>query len=56
MTAIKTFAQLYGAEFPKTVKKIGDDEAEAGVLRLPGRALDLPADDQPEESLRTLVR
>ena len=27
-TAIKTFAQLYGAKFPKAVKKIIDDEAE----------------------------
>ncbi|MEV7864295.1 IS256 family transposase [Streptomyces hirsutus] len=26
--AIKTFAQLYGAKFPKAVKKITDDEAE----------------------------
>ncbi|MCX2927896.1 IS256 family transposase [Streptomyces sp. NEAU-W12] len=26
--AIKTFTQLYGAKFPKTVKKITDDEAE----------------------------
>lgn len=26
--AIKTFTQLYGAKFPKAVKKITDDEAE----------------------------
>ncbi|MFI0141829.1 IS256 family transposase [Streptomyces luteogriseus] len=26
--AIKTFAQLYGAKFPKAVKKVTDDEAE----------------------------
>lgn len=28
LQAIKTFTQLYGAKFPKAVKKITDDEAE----------------------------
>ncbi|MCZ9349205.1 transposase [Streptomyces mutabilis] len=55
--ALKTFTQLYGAKFPKAVKKITDDEAELLAFYdfLPG-ALDPPADDQPDESTFATVR
>ena len=39
--AVKAFEVDYGAKFPKAVAKITDDARRAaGVLRLPGRALD----------------
>jgi hypothetical protein len=43
--AIEAFARTYGVKWPKAVAKITDDaEGTAGVLRLPGRALDPPED------------
>lgn len=39
------FAKQYGAKYPKVIKRITDDQ-DAGVLRLPGRALDPSAHDQ----------
>ena len=39
----------YGAKLPKAVAKITDDvDVAAGVLRLPGRALDTPAHDKSD--------
>ena len=49
LDAVRAFEAAYGAKFPKAVAKITDDlERAAGVLRLPRRALDPPADDQPD--------
>jgi hypothetical protein len=44
LVAVKAFAELYGAKWPKAIAKIIDDGGRAArVLRLPGRALDPPA-------------
>ena len=47
--AAKAFAAEFGAKWPKAVAKITDDlDVLAGLLRLPGRALDPPADHEPD--------
>ena len=48
VTAITALAEAYAAKYPKAVAKIVDDtETLLAFLRLPGRALDPPQDDQP---------
>ena len=47
--AAKAFAAEFGAKWPKAAAKITDDlDVLLGVLRLPGRALDPPADHEPD--------
>ena len=47
LDAVSSFKTAYGAKFGKAVAKITDDlERVVGVLRLPRRALDPPADHQ----------
>ena len=48
-TAAKVFAAEFGVKWPKAAAKITDDlDVLLGVLRLPGRALDPPADHEPD--------
>ncbi|SOE08287.1 Transposase (or an inactivated derivative) [Streptomyces sp. 1222.2] len=45
--AIEAFAKTYGAKWPKPSRRSPTMSRTAGVLRLPGRALDPPADHEP---------
>jgi putative transposase len=49
VTAINAFASEFGAKWPKAVAKVVDDvEPLLRLLRLPGRALDPPQDNEPD--------